>query len=236
MGLFDCRCMATGVSLKGANAALVLLQPAADHHVPIALAIKGTYNRLGSLDGIEEDANTQLVLQFFLDRLRFGAFRVDEESLADNQCFPIHRIEDLLQGFERNINDGPGNASLHGQPVVFALIARAVWDAIAQASPPTEPSVQIAFEQLFAASPVAAEIYAGAYAQVAAHVAELTAVDSFLNSRGFSWGPSEAAGQDYAAEMCEYLSEALQTFSDSPMLTEALRRYEDEVRELLVEE
>src|SRR5262245_36531671 len=106
MGFYDCRCMATGVSLKGADAALVLLQQAAGQYAPVALAIKGNYDRLGSIDGIEEDANTRLVLRFFLGGLQSGAFRVEEDSLTADECFPIRTVEDLLHGFERNMNDG----------------------------------------------------------------------------------------------------------------------------------
>ena len=81
MGLYDCRCMISGVSLKGADAVLVPLQRPHGDYVPIALAVKGNYNRLGSIDGIEEDANTRLVLGFFQAGLRTGAFAVDEEYL-----------------------------------------------------------------------------------------------------------------------------------------------------------
>jgi hypothetical protein len=74
MGFYDRKCMVTGVSLKGADAALVLLHQSFDNYVPLALAVKGNYNRFGSIDGIEEDANTQSILQFFQESLRSGAF------------------------------------------------------------------------------------------------------------------------------------------------------------------
>lgn len=214
--------MATGVSLKGAYAALVLLQQVTGQYVPIALAIKGNYNRLGSIDGIEEDANTQLVLRYFLESLRSGTFAVDEEYLAGHRCFPIRTIENLLEGFERNMNDGPGPAVLHGQPVVFALIARAVWDTIASA-PPVEPTPAV-FQRLLGESPVAVAIYAGTVGEVSGHVGELALVDAFLRSRGLPWKPSEAAGQDYPEEMRQYLGEAGQAFADSATITAALRR------------
>lgn len=233
MGFYDCRCMATGVSLKGADAALVLLQQAPGEYVPISLAIKGNYNRLGSIDGIEEDANTRLVLRFFLEGLRSRAFTVEEEYLAEHGCFPIRTIEDLLQGFERNMNDGPGHTVLHWKPVVFGLIARAVWDTIAQAAPPAAEPVSAVFERLFTASSVGASIYDGSLTEVTGHIGEVAAVDTFLASRGLHWQPSEATGQDYPEEMRQYLGEARRTFSDSATIMEALRRYEGEVGELL---
>ena len=89
MGFYDCRCMVSGVSLKGADAALVLLQQAGEAYRPIALAIVGNYNRLGSIDGIEEDANTKLVLEYFLGKLRSGAFAVDVDYFQGLDCYPI---------------------------------------------------------------------------------------------------------------------------------------------------
>jgi len=74
MGFYDCRCMATGVSLKGADAALVLLHRAAGEYAPISLAIKGNYNRLGAIDGVDEDANTRLVLRTIDMQQFYNAF------------------------------------------------------------------------------------------------------------------------------------------------------------------
>jgi hypothetical protein len=227
--------MATGVSLKGADAALVLLCPAVGEYVPISLPIKGNYNRLGAIDGVAEDANTRLVLRFFLDGLRSGTFRVDEEYLAGHRCFPIRTIEDLIQGCERNMNDGPRHAVFSGEPVVFALVARAVWDTIARAAPPREP-VSAAFQRLFGASPIGSAMYAGALGEVSEHVGEFAAVDAFLRNRGLRWQPSEAAGQEYPEEMRQYLAEARQAFADSATIMAALRSYEEEVAELLEDE
>jgi hypothetical protein len=233
VGLYDCRCMITGVSLKGADATLVLLQQLAGQYVPLALAIKGNYNRLGSIDGIDEDANTRLVLQYFLESLRSGAFIVDEEYVRGHRCFPIRTIEALLQGFERNMNDGAGRAILNGQSVVFALIARAVWDTITQAAPPSIESVQTLSKRLFGASPVGSGIYAASLGAVPGQISELAAVDWFLTSRGLLWQPSEATGQDHPEEMRQYLDEARRAFSDSPTILAALRGYEHEVGDLL---
>ena len=236
MGFYDCRCVITGVSLKGAEAALVLLHQSSDQYVPQALAVKGNYNRLGSIDGIDVDANTHSLLRFFQESLRSGAFTADEEYLRGHGCFPIQTIEDLLQGFERNMNDGEGIAVLNGQSVVFALIARAVWDTIAETAPtPVEPALT-SFKRLFKASPVGLEIYAESVEAVSKHIGELAAVDSFLTGRGLSWRPSEATGQDYPEEMRQYLDEAREIFSDLPTILSALRRYEQEIGDLLIDE
>jgi len=116
--------MITGVSLKGADAVLVPLQRRCGVYSPIALAIKGNYNRLGSIDGTEEDANSRLVLEFFQAELQTGSFEVEEEYLSACGYYPISTIETLLQAFERNINDNPRAAVLSGLPIIFALISR----------------------------------------------------------------------------------------------------------------
>src|SRR5207253_11225024 len=102
---YDCRCLITGVSLKGDDAALVLLEQTDSDHAPIALAITGAYNRLGSIDNIEEDDNTTLVLGYFLDKLRTGEFLIDQDYFRRADHYPIKDVEQLLWGFERNIND-----------------------------------------------------------------------------------------------------------------------------------
>ncbi|MBO0862076.1 MAG: hypothetical protein J2P21_27000 [Chloracidobacterium sp.] len=236
MGFYDCRCMITGVSLKGADAALILLQQSSNQYAPMALAIKGNYNRYGSIDMIDEDANTQSILRFFHESLRSGVFIVDEEYLRNCECFPIRTIEDLLQGFERNMNDGEGAVVQKGQSVKFALIARVVWDTIAKAEPtPVEPALTL-YKRLFKASPVGLEIYAESIESVSEDLYELAAVDSLLTSRGLSWRPYEEPEQHYSEEMRQYLDEARGIFTDSPTILEALRRYEQEVGELLIDD
>jgi hypothetical protein len=225
MGFYDCRCMITGVSLKGSDAALVLLQGGAEAWVPIACAIKGNYNRLGAIDGIDEDANTEAILGFFLSKLKSGDFVVDASYLREFDYYPIGSIERLLAAFERNINDHPGAAVLHGQPVVFALICRAVWDAIAQAftssSHPTNALIQ------------RTNIYGNNLASVATHAHELSAVHNFLMRRKLAWQPAQHPEQHYREEMIDFLANGKRTFSDSPVVLEGLAHYERAVAELL---
>jgi hypothetical protein len=61
VGFYDQRCMITGVSLKKTQAAAVLLGKTGVAYYPIALAVRSTYDRLGSIDHVREDDNTRLV-------------------------------------------------------------------------------------------------------------------------------------------------------------------------------
>src|SRR5262245_23138792 len=126
MGFYDCRCLLTGVSLKGARVALVLLQPAGDEYEPISLAIEGSYNRLGSIDNIVDNSHGQLVVGYFQQAIAADEVVCDEEYLRSHGCWPLAKLGDLLQACERNINDELC-VQLNGQPVVFALISAVVF-------------------------------------------------------------------------------------------------------------
>jgi hypothetical protein len=233
MGFYDCRCMVTGVSLKGADASLVLLQATGSMHSPIALAIKGAYNRLGAIDMIEEDVNTRLVLEFFLGELRSGRFAIEEEYLRARGYYPFRSIEALLQAFERNINDNSHAAVLDGQPVVFALISRVIWDTIARASPLPRQRVQTALRKSFEANAVAERIYSDSSDALSEHVRELAAVRALLADHRITWAPPSNPAQDYTDDTRQYLAEARRSFADSPVILAGLHEYEREVADLL---
>jgi hypothetical protein len=242
MGFYDCRCMITGVSLKGVDAVLVPLQQLGTSFLPICFAIKGNYNRLGSIDGIEEDANTNLVLDYFLDKFQAGEFVIDLDYLSYPDYYPILTVENLLNCFERNLNDGPEMATLNGREILFALICRPVWDALVQLEPFLRQSFGDVFRQqffaevfghLFADIEVTEAIYGGRVDSISSHLCELSAVSNFLVSQGVAWKPSPSSGQDYSDDMREYLEEAKRTFGNSTVILNALKEYELEVSDLL---
>jgi hypothetical protein len=228
--------MITGVSLKGANTALVLLQQTSDAYHPIALAITGDYNRLGCIDSIAEDANTELVLSYFLQKHASGELVVDAAYLRLHDFYPITDLERLLACFERNMNDNPSAAVLNGQPLVFALICRVVWDALARSLSVDRSSLTNHFQDVFKDDPVAEEIYRGNLTKTSEQLSEFVAVSDFLAARRIAWKPADDPGQDYPEEMRQYLKEAKQTFRDSAVVLEALQNYEGEVGDLLQDE
>jgi hypothetical protein len=235
MGFYDARCMVSGVSLKGTDAALILLEQAGDAYRPIALAITGNYNRLGCIDGIDEDDNTDLILEYFLAGLRSGEF-VAVEYPQENGFTPIEGIENLLNCFERNINDFPTSAVLGGRPIVFALICRAVWTALARSGPTSEAAPEQLFAQLFNSVPVAEEMYREKLSGVTRHLRELSAVADFMGRSGLVWRQADDVSQHYREEIRQYLDEARQSFRDSPVILDALKDYQDEVSDLLTDD
>jgi hypothetical protein len=233
MGMYDCRCMVTGVSLKGSDASLVLLQQSDQGFVPIALAVHGTYNRLGSIDGIKNEHNARIILDYFQKEITDGEFVVNAEYFQGMDCYPIEELEHLLACFERNINDLHTAAVLNGTPVVFALIYKEVWQAIATDGLPVDDKLEDLFEQVFADNAVAAGLYEKQVPKVAQPLREMAAICAFLSARGIAWHPADHPGQDYGEEMRQYLEEARTTFSDSPVILGALDDYEEEVADLL---
>ncbi len=232
MGFFDARCMVSGVSLKGSQAALVLVQQTEAAYHPIALAITGQYDRLGSIDGVAEDENTALVLQYFLDQLATGALVVDREYLEEGKTFPIRPIERLLRCFERGMNDGP-DLPRSDRSVVFALVASTVWNAIVSAAPKPSGDDRTTFDRLFKGVPTATEIYSGRLDDVTRQLHELAAISEFLAAHQLPWTPTTGHGQHYSDDMREFLTEARAAYHDSAVLLNALERYEEDVSDLL---
>lgn len=229
MGFYDCRCMISGVSLKGASAMLVPLQENRGALAPIALGIKGTYNRLGSIGNVEQDANTAAILKFFREREASGEFTVDADYLRAEKLFPVETIERLLQAFERNINDNPQAALLNRLPVMFALISDSLWQAIVQAE-----TLRIAtIEAVLGNNPVAAQIYTkGAFA-VRDLAAELNGISNFLSSRHIAWKRADSPDQHSGKDMRAYLDQAKHAFRDNDAVLSGLRAYESEVQQSL---
>lgn len=230
MGFYDYRCMATGVSLKGARTVLVLLSRIGTRYLPITLPITGQYNRLGSIDSIEDDDNTPLILAYFLDKLQAGELVIDEEELGYGQ---IENLEQLLGLIERNVTLETDTVVLGGRRVCFGLICQAIWDAIVEASARARETNTALFERLFQDVEVAGDIYQGKLSKVSRHLRELAAVQDFLTQRRKPWKPPADAEQHYPDEMIQYLQAARKAFRDCPAVLSGLDAYVQEVGNLL---
>jgi hypothetical protein len=98
MGFYECRCLITGISLREAKTVLVPIFPLNDGtYSPFALGIKGTYNRSGSIDSIEENIHTQLLLRYFIEKFTTGDYFIDDAYLNGasriTSCHPIITTE-----------------------------------------------------------------------------------------------------------------------------------------------
>jgi len=233
MGFYDRRCVLTGLSLHGIDATLVPLLRLPDGYRPVALGIAGTYDRYGAIDGIDEDANTALVLSYFLRRLGDGGFVVEDPQ-------PLEDIQDLVFHFERNglslafpDHDFEPVSRLDGAPVDFALIAQPIWDAVTSVPPAASPTVEEWFARLCADAPPARDVYSGRFDEVAGHARQLHAVDEFVAAHGLAWvPPAEPAqrypdqnDQHYGEDVRAYFDEAMRDYADVPTVRAALDGY-----------
>lgn len=99
MGMYDLRCMVTGLPLRANDpATAVLLTREGDGYRPAALGLQGVYNCYGTIDAVCEDANAGLVWAYATARLADGRLVVGAgESLEATDT-----IDDLLEVVERN--------------------------------------------------------------------------------------------------------------------------------------
>lgn len=238
MGFYDLRCAVTGISLRGTDAVAVGLMAAEDAYRPVTLGITGCYNRLGSIDGIEEDLNTDLVFAYFSRSARSGDFVMDAEY-ADAYGDPPRDIEALLGYFERNVSDSSEEcpaATLSGRRVFSALVARPVWNALADAFAPAGGTPETWYGEVFGDAPEPEETYRGRHAELVPHIRALTAVNRFLGARGTGWSlpdDGETGGQHFGSEMREFLDAARACFQNVPSVLGALDAYAGGVGELL---
>jgi hypothetical protein len=237
MGMYDYRCMITGVSLKGADTVLVLLEEIDKVHRPIALPLKGNYNRLGAIDGVRvDDVNADLILWYFQGKRQSRKLIVDPAELKHQGG--MKTIDSLLGLIERNVTESPNTFRLDGQPIYFALICKAVWQSIAKAYKVTAGSSKVLFPRLFSGVSIAEEIYEGHRSEVARQMKELAAVTDFLTEHKLPWKRPNPEGegegiQHYGPEMRQYLEEARRRWVGCPAVLEGIRKAEREASELL---
>lgn len=233
MGFYDCLCSLTGVSLKGSKTALVLLRANGEGFVPLTLAIHGQYNRLGSIDMLDEDAHTAWLMKAIRAEAKAGRLTFDED-LDD----PLENLEAFLQGCERNLNEaGPeGCLCWQGQPVLFALVANVVWTALVGAAKPNAATPAALAETFFGSSPLGVPAKQADQEPFASKLHELRAVTEFMATLPTTWQPTPADGQHYTDDLQQFLEEARARFAGIPPLPEALDAYAAEVDYLLEDE
>ncbi len=243
MGFYDCNCMLTGISLMGIRATTVVLQRSGDTYAPITLGITGTYDRLGKVDGIREDLNTELVLRYFMDRSLDGRFFADDQtSVHDGGLSSDSDIEDLLHFVERTdasialgIDESP-SAALDGGALFSALIAQPVWDAVTAGPATSDSSSDQRFRRVFGDTSAPNEIYRERLLELTTPLNQLAAVDDFVKVHGLRWAPVPEpsqryatdgyGGQHYLEDIQEFLDRAKHDYRDEPVVLTGLADYE----------
>jgi hypothetical protein len=240
VGAYDCVCMLTGVSLRPTDAVVVLLRQRGEQsYSPIALPVFGGYDSMGGVDAIDEDANAGLLVDFFAAQLQTGRF-VAVDYFNDHLTWPepsadyFSVIDGLIGLVERNTTMwrywGEGAeplVSIDGDPVVFALLARSIWDAIVESAAEPPGSVASLLETAFGGDAIAHELYDDHLGEVASALRAFAVVNDFIATHGLSWTPPGAGrySGDYDqhfGEMVEYLHRARVDWHDNPAIQTGL--------------
>lgn len=239
MGFYDAPCLITGVSLSYVEATAVLLRrTAGGDYCPMTLGIPGAYDGYGSLEFVEPDRNVAAVLAFFSEARRIGRFFAQDTTRDDGLSFGDGDIESLLYLVERTTTccelyggHCPPSTVLDGDPVVMALIAQPVWDAIAVDGDAGDSTM--AGSAFGGGLDTATEIYGGGLREhLGKQLRELAAVSAFIaghpplrwappgepnqgffRGHGHQWGDDDRRG---------FLAVARKTFGENARLLAAL--------------
>lgn len=208
MGFYDTTCLITGVNLRSVDATAVLLRRTADgQYHPLSLGVHGSYDGFGCLDAITADANTAALTTFFSNAFRSGRFLAHDHTHAgDPHWFdPDIAIESLLYLVERtttyaDIFGGqyPPSTVLAGAPIVMAMIARPVWDAVVLTVAPPRSVRRNLIDAFGSGADIATDIYGPHFAGLDTSLRHLAAVADFIASHPpLRWAPPADHHQRY---------------------------------------
>lgn len=214
MGFYDTTCMITGVNLGTSHdaAAVLLHRISPGQYSPISLGIHGTYDGYGSLDGVAEDLNATLLTRFFSAAYRAGRFQAhdfthdgdpawfDPDIDIDSLLYLVERTTTCWDQFSEHAaypDPYPPGTVLDGDPVVFAMIAQPVWDAIAAQH--RSPRMSLMASAFGPGADVAAAIYGKHLDQLIEPIRQFAAVSDFIATRvPLRWAPPNEPVQRYA--------------------------------------
>lgn len=223
MGMYDNRCSLTGVSLWLNEAVLVLVEPVGKTFRPVTLGVKGSCNRLGSIDFFKDDPNVTAICKYLRAKLKSQELVISDPYYLPKGASTAKDVEQFFQAFERNTSDGCANG-LGDRPLTPALISRLIWDGMVKRIKVKGTSQQL-FDRIFADTDIPREIYGKTLAKVEKQIAEQAAVSDFMVQHKIGWKPSEIYGQDNPEEVRQFLGEAKKKFKASPEMLEVLASY-----------
>lgn len=238
MGFYDFRCTISGLSLRAARAVhIALIATDAGRWLPLSLPLVGTYDRLGSIDGITPDLRTGSLVDGFARLARAG--RISAPSVPDEfaEFTAAPTIDRLLRMFER-VNTmsrwAPMPFTLDGRPLRQVLIHAGVFAALAPPEPPPQAPTAQQLAQQLAHAPVAPQtaelladlLHAPDRDRTLASVAltQLTACTRWLERRRKRWSPASDSGQYDPVEDLRLARAARARLAAAPELLPAIDR------------
>lgn len=245
MGFFDCKCMLTGVSVDYVGAVVVVLRCTTSGYEPVSLGIPGEYDGTGSIFPETSDRAVELLHGYLEQQHRTGRFVIKPAVAGE--------LVDLsgdcgLQGLLTYIMDawllaGPYGdepftpmpmAVLDGDPLVYALIAQPIWDAIvaARSGPAT-------LDGVFGDCPIPREIYGAHLAEVEPQLQALARITEFVRTHELRWAPPTDPDQRYPSDGGQwseeqnagYVAQARLDYRDSPAVLAGLDAYVERLKQ-----
>lgn len=130
MGFYDVYCGASGLSLLGQDADLILLRRQGGPYVPVCFPVRGNYDRYGRIDGIRENGATRAVLLGLRTLVATGRLKADWDYFRglDRERFSLENFFQMAEKhweFEECL-------TFDGDPLTFTLIQADVSDAVAE--------------------------------------------------------------------------------------------------------
>ncbi|NKY17200.1 hypothetical protein [Tsukamurella spumae] len=227
------------MSLTYTEAAMVILSRAPGGvYRPAALPMIGGYDYYGGITP-DDSRNTEIIAAGIAQATKSGRYWTDDGWPPDGWDPSIHQV---IGNLVRNMSDWLGlyegaeptsgsGTTFDGIPLVFALIARPVWDAIV-AECAVEVDVDRAFIDVFGDEPLPRALYGSGGSAPRSELIALAAVDRFLTARGMRW-QSHAdglaavgfGGQHTHGEMLAWLSDARTRFAGDRVMLAGIEAY-----------
>jgi hypothetical protein len=206
--------------------------------VPASLPVRGSYNRLGTVDMIERDFQTDLLASGFERALAAGRVVLAPGVLADwqrpreSRTVANEPIDRVLEAVECATTQAHNACMFDGRPLCHTLVQSAVYDAVVQATRDASASEEeldsllasvlpggagaVLYEAL-AASPAETRIAA------ARALADLHSFSGWAAERG-GWTPGKSAGQHDDLDTIRGYQTALRRFESVAWMNAALER------------
>ena len=229
----DLRCLFSGVSLWGAETALVLLGPDEGALRPISLPLLGRYLGHGLLEDITDGPNCALILAALQKACDEGALRVDWQGLGVEPTL-LEDLQSFLSLVAYAQLSCPDAIVLHDHPLQFALLEANVLAALV-ARPTTgldDARLDELPSRVFGGRNGAATLYRALASQPLAlrlrfgqSLLGLYALERAFEAEGLSWSSPGGGWERDDGRAASWLEQALLRFRDQLDVIEALDEY-----------
>ncbi len=235
MGHYDFRCPISGLSLRGSDAvhiALVAVTP--ERWAPLSLPIRGSYDRLGSIDFITPDGLSALFVAGFARMVKAGRVLAPSARAEFAAFGHAPELEPLLKLFAC-VNTAsiwsPSPFTLDGRQLRQMLIQADIFEALAPELPTRAPGYEALEQQLHGApiDPLAREIFEELIIgddilrlQASVALTRLAALDAWLAAHDRTWAPGTTTGQYDTSIDLEFALAARSNLAAHPALVRVI--------------